>query len=235
LASKYLESELLCSTSNVVVSMTLARTCVLFACLAVVPCAAHADTAIYNNLTSTTSGSDPGSMLGPLFDSFLTPATAMTLTNVELLLWATSSSGSSTVYLLSDNSLSPGAVIDTIGTVSDSSLPSSQSAASVVAFSVSVPLAADTEYWIELAGNAASTDWAWSYDQSAVGVAGQYHANYALALGPGVHVYPNINGPYQMEIGESATATMTPEPMSLLLMGSALLGLAGVLRRKSAV
>ncbi len=190
---------------------------------------AKADT-IYNNLSSTTEGSDSVGVSafgqGPLADSFSTGGSPFDLTGVQVLVSGSSTStGSFSIFLLADNNTSPGAALGTIGTVSDSSLSSSPAALS---FSTNVFLNANTRYWIELAPGSGGTSalWAWSMDQTAPGVAGEFFWNATFG------VIPNAEGPYQMELSGVSEVTPIPEPSSLILFGSGIIGLAGALRKK---
>ncbi|MFI5331708.1 MAG: choice-of-anchor R domain-containing protein, partial [Desulfobaccales bacterium] len=118
----------------------------------------------------------------PLFDSFSVGPVGpegTTLLDVQLLLKSSSSSGSSSgffsVALYSDSGNhqpSPGTLLQLIGTLNDGSLTSDLS---VVDFPTAYHLDADTRYWIELSSTDGSTaEWSWSYDQSGIGVAGEY-------------------------------------------------------------
>jgi hypothetical protein len=180
---------------------------------------------IYNNLYSTSNGADGLTKFGApynVFDSFSTGPSGFNLADVKLLLeGAPTSPGSFTAAVYSDSSTKPGALLYTIGTLSDSALSSSLS---VVDFTLASPdyLAANTRYWLVLnTTNNSSASWGWSYDQSALGVAGEY-------LGHGSVVSSNINGPYQMELSGSSAV---PEPTTMLLLGLGLIGVAGVRRR----
>ena len=207
--------------------LNLLRFCVLGAMAFSVALAARADT-LYDNLTATSSGTDPiASPFGPLADSFATGSSAFTLNTVVLDLVDDSPSdgGSITVTLYSDSSTSPGVPLDTIGTILDSSLNSSLSD---VTLTPDIELSADTTYWIELTGiGGSSADWSYSLDTSGTGVAGQY-----IYYNDGVHS-DGVDGAFQMELEgvEGATAA-TPEPSSLLLLGSGLSILAASLRRR---
>jgi hypothetical protein len=180
--------------------------------------------AIYNNLYSANAGVDPLTNWGPpLFDSFSTGPSGFNLADVKLLLeGAPTSPGSFTAAVYSDSSTAPGALLYTIGTLSDSALSSSLS---VVDFTLASPdyLAANTRYWLVLnTTNNSSAEWGWSFDQSALGVAGEY-------FGHGTSVYPNTaSGPYQMELSSSSAV---PEPTTMLLLGLGLIGVAGVRRK----
>lgn len=171
-------------------------------------------TLLYNNLNSTNSGADGVTSFGPLGDSFSTGAGGFALGDVKLLLLGDSTtSGSISVDLFSDNSTSPGTLLQNIGSLSDSSLTSSLS---VFDFSLglSYALAANTRYWIVVSSTDSSAQWGWSLDNSALGVAGEYFSNVN-------GVFPNTDGPYQMQLGSGGSTV--PEPGTMLLLG---LGLA---------
>jgi hypothetical protein len=181
---------------------------------------AKADT-IYNNLLSASSYSDSIQSFGPLADSFSTGPSGFILSNVQVLVSGdNTSAGSFSVLLLADNSTSPGASLLTLGTASDSSLSSSPAALS---FSTTYFLDPNTRYWIELIAGAGGTSglWAWTQDQSAQGVAGEYVFNVA-------GVFSSVEGPYQMELSGSAV----PEPGTLVLFGSGLIGSLVAIRRR---
>ena len=174
---------------------------------------------LYNNLaaapsdsccsgSSTGTGDPVGSNWGPLADSFSTGASSFDFTGVTVLLNGTSSNGTITAYLLSNSIVSidgaleqsPGAVLETIGTLSESSLSDSNALYTFLASS-SYTLAANTTYWIELSATDNAANWSWSLDTSGVGVADQYFAN---QQGTGSFLtFPNTDGPYQMEVASS--------------------------------
>jgi|SRR5271166_4116196 len=192
----------------------------LSACLLALLCTANAGD-IYNNLNSATAGQDPVTTFGPLADSFSTGVGGFSLNQVTVLLNGDNTSlGSIAVYLLSDKSTSPGVVLATFGTLSDSSLTSSLAD---YTFKLATPygLGASTRYWVEIVGSNSSANWAWSPDQNALGVAGEFFANQN-------GVFQNVDGPYQMELSGSPI----PEPSTPMVLASGLLALVGLMRRK---
>jgi hypothetical protein len=183
---------------------------------------ANADVVRFNNLNATTVDADSIATYGPIADSFSTAEYAATLNQVSLKLSGAPDSGSMTVRLLSNLSNSPGSVLATIGTVNDSSL---SSALSNYTLTLATPfnLAANTRYWIQLASNDSSANWAWSWDVSGTGVAGEYFSN---ANG----VFANASeAPYQMQILTSA-----PEPSSFGILGLGLIGMVAIIRKTCA-
>jgi hypothetical protein len=184
----------------------------LLACLFLLAGAANA-TVIYDNLGFANDGVDFVANFGPpLFDSFSVGPAGFNLADVQLLLQGTPSSGSLSVALYSDSSTSPGTLLTTIGTLSDNYLPSTLA---VVDFPLATPyaLAANTRYWLVLNSiNSSTADWGWSFDQTAIGVAGEY-------FGHLTEVFGNINGPYQMRLSD------VPLPGAVWLLGSGLAGL----------
>jgi hypothetical protein len=196
--------------------------------------AAHATT-LYNNLAGTSGGSDLFSGGGFTADSFSTGNSPFLLTSVTLdlrldpVFGNPADGGIVTVTLNSDkpaapgsvpNTLGPGLVLDMIGTIDDSALTFSSADYTLT---TDFALIADTRYWIELTspGGISTANWNWSDDPSATGVTGEYYANLA-----GVGAF----GLYQMDV----EGMVTPEPSSLLLLGSGLMMLAAPLRRRRA-
>jgi hypothetical protein len=107
---------------------------------------------LYDNLAASTAGADPIDSvtgIGPISNSFSTLDVPVFLTDVKVLLELSAPpTGSVIVSLLSDNSTSPGALLTTIGSVSDSVIPTVPTAFDfpVAPFA----LDANTRYWIQL-------------------------------------------------------------------------------------
>jgi hypothetical protein len=195
-------------------------------------CAANADSSPFNNLSASSDGADPVSLAAPVGDSFSTGSTPFSLTSVTVELQTgslqalvanafSSPDGSVTMTLLSNAAgPTPGAVLDTIGTLSDSSVTSSLAD---YTFTLATPytLAANTTYWIELSSsNGSSIFWSYSFDTSGPGVGDQYYID---ILG----VEPNWDGPYQMAVNSNAAV---PEPGMLLMLAA---GIGVILLLKS--
>ncbi|HWF00489.1 MAG TPA: choice-of-anchor R domain-containing protein [Caulobacteraceae bacterium] len=187
---------------------------------------AHA-VVLYDNLDGNPGGSDSVSDFGPLADSFSTGSFSGDLSSVSVLVGGSStSSGTITVSLLSDDATSPGAVLTTLGTISPGDLTAD---GSVFTFSNATPLTASNRYWIELTSSNTSASWFWADSDNGTGVAGEFFSN---ANG----VFPAADGPYEMQvIGADAVGTV-PEPAawSLMILGVGLTG-AAMRRRREAV
>ncbi|HXO88148.1 MAG TPA: choice-of-anchor R domain-containing protein [Candidatus Acidoferrales bacterium] len=166
---------------------------------------------LFNNLGAVPDGADPtGSDWGPLADSFSTGSTAFDLNSLTVALSGTRSAGTTTAYLLSDSSSTPGSVLEKIGSISEADL---SSAPGFYTLSTSYVLSPETMYWIELTSDNNSAGWDWSFDASGTGVAAGFFGNFQ---GNGAWVvFPNDNGPYQMEL---AGRNEVPEPSSIVLL-----------------
>lgn len=172
---------------------------------------------VYNNLASSTSGIDPVRGIGPLADSFTAPSSGVALTAVGLKLYANDpgDGGSTSVYLLSDDSTAPGSTLYTIGLIEDSSLTTGL-ADYFLNLGAPFSLSPNTRYWIELvASSEGSSEWAWSLDITAPGVAGEYHFDKGS-------VFSNATGPYQMEVSATPLVAVD-EPNLFWLMALGLL------------
>jgi hypothetical protein len=181
----------------------------------VVAGSARADS-LFNNLGNAGFSADPtGDEWGPLADSFSTGSTPFDFTSLTVILSGTPSpTGSTTAFLLSDSSNTPGAIVEEIGTISESGL---SGAPGLFTLPTSYILQPNTTYWIELTSADNNTDWQYTMDPSGIGTAGQSLANFQ-GSGNWV-VFPEDNGPYQM----SVDGTRVPEPSSLYLLFGGLL------------
>lgn len=179
----------------------------------------RAQSTLFDNLSATSSGTDPIGSFGPLADSFSTGATAVNVFDVKLLLNTSATTGSFTVSLLSDSSTSPGSVLAVLGTLPDSALTGSLA---IYDFPFSpISLSASTRYWIQLStSDGSSAQWSWSGDISGPGVSGEFFAN---ANG----VFANTSGPYQMQV-----LAAVPEPTTWALIGIGTIGAGAYAWRK---
>jgi hypothetical protein len=180
-----------------------------------------ADTFVYNNLSEASAGADGVGFVGPLYDSFSSGA-AGSITGLQLMLSGDdTSSGTLDVGLYADNSTSPGQLIATLGSISDSAL-SETPATYDISLKATPLLVSNTLYWIGLYGTTTG-EWSYDYDDSGIGVANDYFAN---QLG----VFSNVNDPYQMSVLEGASSV--PEPANFLVVAAGL-GFLTLLRRRA--
>lgn len=171
----------------------------LLAFLLVFACIASADT-IYNNLNSTTDG---GGGVGFLGDSFSTGSSAFTVEQVTLKLAASHADRFAVTVSLDG---------ETIATLNDSSLPTSFEDVPIN-LSTPITLAANTRYWVNVFAGISSAGWAFSYDQTAQGVAGEYYS-----IGVAETEIPNIYGPFQMRVSGAGDPDPAPEAGSLPIL-----------------
>src|ERR1039457_4066821 len=189
---------------------------------------------LFDELNAANSGSDSVTKVGPLGESFSTGASAVSLTDVMVKLniaqnnggtfdaltrrragggstWvqpAASSSPAVTIALYSNNVLRPGTLLAQLGTVPDSSLPSSGAYQNFdIPVNPPVPLTANTRYWILItSSNNSVAAWAWTPDVTGIGSANEY-----TFFQEGV--YPNVgasDGPYQLRVTAAPPATPLP-------------------------
>ncbi len=117
-----------------------------------------------------------------------------------------SDGGTVTVSLYSDNGGQPGQLLDTLGTIRDSSLSTSGSLVDLPAPLLGAPqLTAGTEYWIVVSGSAAS-DAVWMFDSSDAGYG---------ALGQSFDdkgtVHSNAQGAYIATVDESVQGSLSAD------------------------
>jgi hypothetical protein len=214
--------------------------------LALAAAANAGSVSLFNSLTGTPENLvavSPSLGGGPTYQSFSTGSQAVTLSSLDLVGWVNSltDGGSVSVALYASNGNMPGASLDVLGTLADSSLTLALNGISVPLSSSDIQLAADTRYWIGIsnaAGNSSSFIWGERFDNSnTFGAQGQY-----TALPGGIVTDPDsitydgnvyYFGPMDMAVTGTASSS-APEPATLGLMA---LGLAAVgfaqRRRKS--
>ncbi len=176
---------------------------------------------LYDNIGVASNSTDQVAVDGPLANSFSTGGSTAPLADAKLLLTGDpTSTASFTVSLLSDSGASPGSVLETLGTLSDSSLSSS---AQVFDFALATPyaLAANTRYWIELSGPSSSVGWDYASSNSGVGTTGEYWAYNPSGT---LTVMPNsdVSTPYQMQL---TSAVPEPGSLGLVMIGSVALAI----------
>lgn len=156
-----------------------------------------------NSLIATTGSCAPFvSFSTGLYDSFTTPSVVERLIDLKLILNGDpASSGTLDVGLYADDATMPGALINNLGEVSDSSLAPSL-ATNDVTLTANPLLAPLTRYWIGLTG-ATTAGWSWSLNISGPGVSSEFYSN------PG-GTFPAREGAYQMAI--TGLAVAVPEP-----------------------
>ncbi len=182
---------------------------------------------IYDNISPSTGATSGGSASisssdhGPLADSFSTGAGSSMLTDLKLLVAAaTPTDGDSfNVLLLSDSSTSPGSVLTTLRTVSDSSLTTTLSTVDIM-LSTPYLLAANTRYWIELSSLSTSGVWSFTTTNVGIGVANEYNF-YAGSVSAN-----SAFTPYQMTVTTSAVPVPEPSSLGLCAIGIAVLAIA---------
>ena len=184
--------------------------------------AAHATT-IYTNLASSQDGADPLFGVGPLAQSFTTDANGGGLMSVELLLTSGSAAfaGTLNVNLLADSSTAPGAVVISLGSIDNASISTVDAEVYSFAPVAGISLSPNTTYWVEIDESTPNAiEWSYSYDLTALGVAGQSASSGEFGVNPA-----SSYGAYQMQVD-------VPEPVTATVLLSGLLGLAGLRRRR---
>jgi len=197
---------------------------------------------LFNNLQNivcSTPGcvSDPVNSFGPLADSFSTGSSSFEFDSLTVKLsnqlldpvvssalgvspCSGASCGTTTIFLLSDSSTSPGAQIEMLGTLNNSSLSITPGLFTFNSFAP-VDLQSNTRYWIELT----STDensW-WQFDG---GVNGEFFSNI-------FGISPDSLQAYQLEVsGVPSSSVPEPSAVGLLFAGLAVLGFFAAIRRK---
>ena len=198
---------------------------------------------VFDNLNSPTSAGvppsapnpDPLSGDGPQYASFSTgdDFSGLTLSDVTLLLSYNSGTPDYfTVSLFSDNgSNSPNSLISALGTFRDSTLSSTPAPYDISGLSIN--LAANTRYWIQLSGSASNLSWSFAQDDTGIGIASEFSAYYSGGYSTGTFLVTSntdysAGGPYQMRV------TTIPEPGTFSLGLTAIgIGVLGFARRRT--
>jgi hypothetical protein len=151
---------------------------------------------------------------GPLAASFTNGAGSFLFNDLKVSLLAVvpSDGGFVTVTLDGDSATSPGAVLDTLGTVQDSSLTSSNSLVDFSSFGIT--LAADTRYWIGISDSLGTSSIRWQYatGNGGVGAANEFYYY-------GGNVFPDTLGGYLMAISGSEAPEPATAGIAFLALG----------------
>ena len=210
------------------------RLCPVFPALAMLSAAvacglalpAHADT-IFSNITNSCCQGPlvEGSNLGTesVAQAF-TPGATYTMTGAQVLVFGFGGDTTFDAALYSNADGVPGTEIASLGT----DLTGPGAGGVVNLSSPAVALLEGTEYWLVLSPYEASSDLVWAQGGSAsapLDEEGQGTSDVWLSSG---------SGSSQFAIDGTPTSSVTPEPSSIALLGTGLLGVAGVLRRRIA-
>lgn len=193
---------------------------------------------IFDNLADANQGGlyaatgTSGPPDGPLAQSFT--AGNHSLHDVKLALSALNDTGSIIITLLNDAGGTPGSLVATLGTLTDSNIFAAGGIDTVSFANMDlssfppVSMTSGATYWIDVADAgvplADTTTVAWSVgtDTAAADVVGQF----IFADGVSTDV-PTFGGPFQMQVNDA------PEPISLSLLGVGVAGLVALRRRRA--
>jgi hypothetical protein len=153
-----------------------------------------------DNLANPSSGTQTLSQSIVFAESFKTGWSAYTLTSVDLAI-KTISAGSLTVGVYSDQLMYPGTLLGSL--TSSGNYPSTLS---TVNFSGSVPLSANTRYWILVSATSGSFGWSWTGTGGGTGPG--YLGEWGGSPDGGATWYTNTVDSVQMRV--NATPTSAP-------------------------
>jgi len=210
------------------------RFLLILGCVALICSAANAQTVVFGNLNAPLKGYLG---IGPLYASFSTGSSATALTDVQLNLEFLDGDGAGfSVGLYADSNTTPGNLIQTIGSMTDSSI-SDSGATYNFPVSPGIALAANTRYWIGLSSDSGSnTGWEVTGSSAGTGaIASEFycveipqpqprHASRPQPRGIPNGCYPNTTDPFVMQVTVTPQ-TSTPSAPALSFTGIMLLSL----------
>lgn len=173
-------------------------------------------------------------------ESFI--ATTTSISEVEIDLARTSTTGSVVITLDSNGSNAPGSVLDTIATITASSLPTTETLLDFYNLSVA-GLTIGTTYWIEVAKSGTTAPGVEAFTTTTASTAGSgltyWAGSGSAASTPLMNMCVSSDDSCDGNAPSGSYAfnesTSTPEPASLAVLGAGMAGLGWVRRRRARV